>query len=409
MSALAPYIAEDNRVRQRVVVGVLTAWIVASLVIDLAHFVPAGERYYLYLDLAVLPVVTTFFLLGWAHFEHPSIRNRTVALFSVLILTWTAVLTAFQGTPYTLFILAFFISATVLLPPARAVVAYGVAFAGYVLGMVILSGSPFARGTTQFLEVLAMQIAACTISALLYRQRQRTLLAEALLRRTGEQQEREIAARTDALNQRLAEREVLLREIHHRVKNNLQVLASMLRLSDEYRPDDDPEAFLRGAERRIVSMALVHEHLYDTENLDRVDLADYLGRLCGYVVDCHETASDMAVNLEIERVTVPVDVGANLGLIVTELLSNSLRHAFPDDQTDRSISVSTATRDGRLEVVVRDNGRGLCRERDQGDGRAGLGLVLVDALARQLDAVVSYDCDGGTIARLEMSLSPGLL
>jgi two-component sensor histidine kinase len=140
-----------------------------------------------------------------------------------------------------------------------------------------------------FLEVLAMLVAAGIVSILLYRQRVRTLEAEERLRGRNRSQEGEIAIRTEDLNRRLKEREVLLREIHHRVKNNLQILASILRLSEEYRNGKDPEMFLRGAEQRIVSMAMVHQQLDDSANLENVDLADYLSDLSAYVINTGRT------------------------------------------------------------------------------------------------------------------------
>lgn len=239
---------------------------------------------------------------------------------------------------------------------------YSGAFAAYVVALTLQRGTPLADGMVLFLEVIAMTVTAGIVSVLLYRQRVQTLEAEYRLRRKNQDQEREIAIRTDDLNQRLREREVLLREIHHRVKNNLQILASILRLSAEHRNGKDPEVFLRGAEQRIVSMAMVHQQLDDTENLERIDLENYLSALIAYVIASFQASSEITFTLNLQSIRVSIDMGVNLGLLTTEVLSNALEHAFDQEQSNRQVSLSVQSDGARLVLVVRDNGKGICPE-----------------------------------------------
>lgn len=407
METIERYLAEDNTRRGRIVSGVLLLWIVGSLIIDLVHFVPRGASYYLYLDLIILLPIAAFGFLIWRRAGSPKRVRLTVLLFSVAFLVWTAVLATFQETPYTLFIAAFFISASLLLRPSESIVVYSGAVTAYVGSLTLQEGSPLAHGTVLFIEVLAMTATAALVSILLYRQRVKTLEAEEQLRHQNRRQEEEIAVRTEDLNRRLTEREVLLREIHHRVKNNLQILASILRLSEEYRSGKDPEAFLRGAEQRIVSMAMVHQQLDDTENLENVDLADYLSDLSAYVIGSYQLGGEVDFSRSIESTPVSIDLAMNLGLLTTEALSNALQHAFDQEQSDRQVSLSVRSGDSRLILMVGDNGKGICPENDEDQPREGLGLVLIESLSKQLHGSYTYDCSGGTTFRFEVALAKG--
>lgn len=407
METIERYLADDNTRRGRIVSGVLLLWIVGSLIIDLVHFVPRGTSYYLYLDLIILLPIVSFGFLIW---RRPGSARRirlTVFLFSVAFLVWTAVLTTFQETPYTLFIAAFFVSASLLLRPSESIIVYSSSFAAYVFAVTLHQGSPLAQGTALFLEVLAMTATAALVSILLYRQRVKTLEAEEQLRHQNRRQEEEIAVRTEDLKRRLTEREVLLREIHHRVKNNLQILASILRLSEEYRNGKDAVAFLRGAEQRIVSMAMVHQQLDDAENLERVDLENYLSALTDYVIASFQDSSEITFMRNLESISVSIDMAVNLGLLITEVLSNALQHAFDQEQSDRQVSLAVQSRDSRLVFMVGDNGKGICPENDEDKPREGLGLVLIESLSTQLHGSFTYDCSSGTTFRFEVALAEG--
>ncbi len=315
------YPAADNSRRALIVSGVLFLWISGSLVVDFLHYLPRGERYYLYFDLTVLPLIAGFGLLSWKFSGSASRTRKAIFVFSLAFLVWAAVLATFQETPYTLFIVAFFVSTTLLIPPKESAVVYAGAFVAYAVASTLGRGNPLAADMTLFIEVLAMTITAGIVSLLLYLQRVQTLEAEEQLRRTNQSQEMDIANRTEDLNRRLREREVLLREIHHRVKNNMQIISSLLRLSGEYRKGKDAEELLRGAEQRIVSMAMVHQQLDYTDDFKNVDLAVYLTDLSEFVAASHRVGPEVREN----------DAHEGLGLVLMKSLSQQLGGIFTYD------------------------------------------------------------------------------
>ena len=152
-------------------------------------------------------------------------------------------------------------------------------------------------------------------------------------------------------------------------------------------------------------MAMVHEQLYDTDNLESVDLGSYLEALSAYVLDSYAAVGELSFVTALESVRVPIDMAVNVGLLATEVLSNALKHAFDGTKKERRVSVSTRAHDSKLLLLVEDNGKGICSEVIDDTTRGGLGLVLVEALSKQLNGVFTYECSGGTTFRLELPFS----
>ncbi len=196
------------------------------------------------------------------------------------------------------------------------------------------------------------------------------------------------------LRQSLAEKEALLKEVHHRVKNNLQIISSLLNLQ-EGEPDDAlTERRFRESQNRIRSMALIHELLYRSEDLNRIDFAEYLDQLVHHVVRSYGPAGQ-AVRpvLSVEPEAMSLDCAIPCGLIVTELVANAVEHAFPE--RGGSVTVDFRTENGRHRLSVADDGVGLAPGIDP-DHSDSLGLKLVAALARQLGGELEVAVDGGT-------------
>lgn len=188
-----------------------------------------------------------------------------------------------------------------------------------------------------------------------------------------------------ALVTSLREKEALLKEVHHRVKNNLQVIASLLRL--EGRRIDHPmtRSVLREMQGRIQSMALLHETLYRSGNFARVDLAAYLTQLTSQLFrSLAVQPGAVRLSLDLAPVLVEIDQAIPCGLIVNELASNCLKHGFPEGRSGEvSVRLRAAGHDGSLTLSVADNGVGLPADFDLRRTRS-LGLQLVSDLARQL-------------------------
>ena len=189
----------------------------------------------------------------------------------------------------------------------------------------------------------------------------------------------------------LREKEALLREIHHRVKNNLQVTSSLLRLQGAAIDDVHAREMFEETENRIRSMALVHEKLYQSTNLSRIDFADYV-RSLGELLFRSSAINPANVTLHVSgsETFLSIDIAVPCGLIVNELLSNALKHAFPEDRRGEIHVQLDERADGWISVSIRDNGIGLPADFDL-NSTGTLGLQLVHGLAHQIDGRITIE------------------
>jgi two-component sensor histidine kinase len=203
----------------------------------------------------------------------------------------------------------------------------------------------------------------------------------------------------------LTEKDALLEEVHHRVKNNLQVIASLLRLQAENFGDAKLAAALQESQNRVESMALIHEQLYQARNLREVDLAENAALLANHLM--HAYGIDPArvqCTVNVEKLAVGVDRAIPAALILNELISNALKHAFPEGRAGR-IEVKGRRSKGMIGLEVRDNGVGVGRAAGSEQSRT-LGLNIVRILTHQLGGAFAIECNGdgqkavGAICRL---------
>ncbi len=200
----------------------------------------------------------------------------------------------------------------------------------------------------------------------------------------------------EALIASLREKEVLLKEIHHRVKNNMQVISSLVDLQADQLGDATIKTILQDVIHRVRSMALVHEKLYQSTDMARVDFADYAQTLLGYLWRAHSTAaSRIRLILDLEQIALSVNVAVPCGLILNELATNALKHAFGTKSSGEVTVSLRGSPEGEVYLRVRDNGTGLPPEFDWQKTKS-LGLYLVQILARQLSATVEVSGIGGT-------------
>ncbi len=207
-----------------------------------------------------------------------------------------------------------------------------------------------------------------------------------------------LRARSRALGAALREREVLLSEIHHRVKNNLQLLSSMLALQARTGSPETQHALSEG-QRRIDSIALVHEQLYGSRNLSAVNLARYTEALIPELWRASGVGERVAVGLQLADVELGPERAIPCGLLVSELVTNALKHAFPGGRSGKlNVSLEQLPL-AQLRLTVEDDGVGLTREFPPGNG-GSLGLDLVAIFAKQLSAEVVVERERGTRFRL---------
>ena len=201
----------------------------------------------------------------------------------------------------------------------------------------------------------------------------------------------------DAVAASLREKEVLLKEIHHRVKNNLQIICSLLNMQADAINDDKMRAAFGETRNRVRSMALIHEQLYQTPDLAHIDLGEYLETLVASIKrSAIDNSSHVAFALDCQTITLDIDRAVPCGLIVNELVTNALKYAFPDGRRG-TIRLQLRAENEEIILIVRDDGIGMKPDFDwqQSDS---IGLQLVCALTEQLEGEVRLESgQGGTI------------
>ncbi len=201
----------------------------------------------------------------------------------------------------------------------------------------------------------------------------------------------------DKIEASLREKEVLLKEIHHRVKNNMQVIISLLRLQSEQVTDKQYLDMFKESQDRIRSMALVHEKLYQTKNLADVDFKRYVKSLVTSLFRSYGTRPDkIALNIEVEDVSLGLESAIPCGLIINELVSNSLKYAFPEERKGGVRVALNSINGDELVLEVSDNGIGISEELDVRNAES-MGLHLVTILSEdQLHGKIELSRTGGT-------------
>ncbi len=209
---------------------------------------------------------------------------------------------------------------------------------------------------------------------------------------------RDITARKrteEAVKASLREKETLLREIHHRVKNNMQVISSLLNLQAGHIRDEDALRVLKEGQNRIRSMALIHEKLYQSPDLSTIDFASYLLSLARHLFLFFQIdPARIRLETEVEDIRLDINSAMPCGLLVNELVSNSLKHAFPDGGRGE-ISLAVQRESGVLTIMYRDTGIGIPADLDWRNAKS-LGLRLVISLTEQLQGTIELDRSTGT-------------
>lgn len=191
---------------------------------------------------------------------------------------------------------------------------------------------------------------------------------------------KELMEGREAISRALEEKNIMMKEIHHRVKNNLQIIISLLNLQMQYIIEPLDRVMFIESQNRIYSMALVHEELYKSEDLSSVDMTEYLPRLVSRITST--SSSPVTSEFVIEPIALSITQSIPLGLIVNELVMNSIKHAFPDGRTGKVV-LSLSRSGETVELTVCDDGVGLPQNLDI-EAPSSLGLTLVAGLVNQL-------------------------
>jgi two-component sensor histidine kinase len=202
-----------------------------------------------------------------------------------------------------------------------------------------------------------------------------------------------------SLSDSLREREILLQEVHHRVKNNLQVISSLINLQARQLSDPRARGALEECKTRVEAIALIHEKLYQSKDYARVPFSDYAKSLARGLFEASiPLPSSIALELDSDDFTLPVDRAIPCALVLNELLTNSLKHAFPGGRGGL-LRVGLHERDGEVTLTVADDGVGMPVEIEPAES-SSLGMQLVATLSRQLDGKLELQRIPGTTVRV---------
>jgi len=203
------------------------------------------------------------------------------------------------------------------------------------------------------------------------------------------------------IREALKEKEILLQEVHHRVKNNLQIIHSILNLQKKFVNDDKTIVGLEEIQNRVSTMSIIHETLYQNTDVSRIGFPSYITRIAGNIIQSYHSSTQVELVTELDPVEAPLDQAIPCGLILNEWVSNAMKYAF-EGRKNGTITVKLSATDvegkgdeEEIQIEVKDDGVGLPEGFDW-NTRDSLGLYLVQALSEQLDAQLKAESDEGT-------------
>jgi two-component sensor histidine kinase len=202
--------------------------------------------------------------------------------------------------------------------------------------------------------------------------------------------------------QTLTEKEVLLSEIHHRVKNNMAVISGLLEL--ESMQSRDPEQALKDSRDRIQSMAMIHEILYESDSFSEINLGQYLNKLTNYIADTYiHGQKDISLSIHFDEILVSINQAIPVGLIVNEMLADTIIHGF-NGTADGQINIMLSAINGNISLSIKDNSNGDCEDLHYSSAESS-GAMIVKTLVEQLDAELTLDNEGSSGFHLQFKKS----
>lgn len=205
----------------------------------------------------------------------------------------------------------------------------------------------------------------------------------------------------EAINASLKEKEVLLAELHHRVKNNLAIISGLLNLQEDATINAEARQIISDSKTRIMSMALVHKMLYENNELKRINMGKYTAELIYELFYSYNLLKKVVLKEDYDQVILPVNKSIPLGLILNEVVTNSIKYAFKNLTTTGVFTISIKLINNNVCVLIRDNGPGFTKDFNSETETLSLGIYLIKTLTGQLDGEVRFSNDHG--AKIELS------
>lgn len=213
-------------------------------------------------------------------------------------------------------------------------------------------------------------------------------------------QEREIQGK---LNASLKEKEILLAEVHHRVKNNLSIIAALVNMQHDKAKNHETKEILNDTKSRILSLSLVHNMLYRSHDLNKIYLHDYVGSLVKELMITFNKDQNIILKENYQDIEISLDKAIPVGLLVNEALTNIFKHAFSQMTETPVICINLSESNGIIVLEINDNGRGISRDNRRKEESESLGMSLMQALTEQLDGKLKVSTDKGVLIQLKFS------
>jgi two-component sensor histidine kinase len=198
--------------------------------------------------------------------------------------------------------------------------------------------------------------------------------------------------RQSALKNSIDERNNLLTEVHHRVKNNMQIIISLLNLQSHKIKDQEVKDALFQTQARVRSMALVHENLYKNFDFKDMNIKEYINDLVSEIKGTYITSNNITFETDVVKAFISIDIAVSLGLILNELLTNCIKYAFPNNQ-EGTVWIKLTTNDDLFKLTVEDNGIGVDNSESTG---TGIGSTLINSLVTQIEGTYKIESENGT-------------
>ena len=253
----------------------------------------------------------------------------------------------------------------------------------------------YAKNQLRFNTAVALLLSALVISFILYRNNRNKQKVNLSLKDKNDKIEKTLAelnATQTSLVARNAENELLLKEIHHRVKNNLEVVSSLLALQSNQVEDAHTKEAMQEGQNRVQSIGIVHQKLYQGKDLGAIEMKDYFINLSDSILDSFGAQKRVQVECAMDALNVDVDTAVPLGLIVNELLTNTIKYAFPGGRSGKVQITLAQAANGNLQMQVSDNGVG----KSGAISGTGFGGQLISLLTQQLDGTMKEENNNGT-------------
>lgn len=219
-------------------------------------------------------------------------------------------------------------------------------------------------------------------------------------------QNNDLKTAKEAINVSLKEKEVLLAELHHRVKNNLAIISGLLNLQEDATTNEEARQIIGDCKTRIMSMALVHRMLYENQELKSINIGKYTTELIHELFNSYNLSKHLVITENYDHIILPVNKSIPLGLILNEIVTNSIKYVFkarPFNDGEFAISIKK-NENSTVKLLVKDNGNGFPDDFDFNSENLSLGIYLIKSLAEQIDGNVHFSNDNG--AKIELNFIP---